>query len=91
MIIGDAIKVLKAGETLKNPATWKKGQQLTNTVGGLVIGVVALINWKFPDANIPVWISDYAIELISGTLVAVNMYLTAGTTDKISVTGKATG
>lgn len=85
MIIADAIRVLKNGERLKNPATWKKGQVLTNTVGGLVMGVVGLLKWKFPEIEIPQLVSDYAIELISGGLVVINMYITPATTNKIGV------
>lgn len=90
MIITDAIRVLRAGESLKNPATWKKGQVLTNTVGGFVMGVIGILKWKFPDVEIPQFVSDYAIELISGALIFANAYMTTATTEKIGVkNGKA--
>jgi hypothetical protein len=85
MIITDAIKVLKAGEELKNPANWKKGQVLTNTVGGLVMGAVAIIKWKLPDIEIPQVVSDYAIEIISGALVVANAYMTTATSKKVGL------
>lgn len=88
MILADAIKVLKAGQTLKNPATWKKGQQLTNCVGGLVMGAVGVIKWKFPEVEIPDVVADYAIQMIAGGLVVINAYITPATTEKINVMGK---
>jgi hypothetical protein len=85
MIIKDFITVLKTGEELKNPANWKKGQVLTNTVGGLVMAAVAIIKWKFPDIEIPQVVADYAIEIISGALVVANAYMTTASTKKIGV------
>jgi len=88
MIITDAIKVMRAGEVLKNPARWKKGQILSNAVVGLIAGLAGLIKWKFPDAEIPQVAQDYAVEIITGLLALINVYFAAATTDKISITGK---
>jgi len=79
MIITDAIKVMRAGEVLKNPAKWKKGQILSNA---------GIVKWKFPDAEIPQAAQDYAVEIITGMLALINVYFAAATTDKISITGK---
>ena len=88
MIITDAIKVMKAGEVLKDPAQWKKGQVLSNAVVGLVAGLAGVIKWKFPDVEIPEVAQEYAVEVVVGLLALINVYFTAGTTDKIGITGK---
>lgn len=85
MILGDLIKVMKAGETLKDPAKWKKGQVLSNAVVGLITGGIALIKWKFPEVEIPQAVSDYAVETLTGLLVVINMYWTTGTSKKVGM------
>ena len=86
-MILNVIKALKAGEELSNPATWKKGQHLTNTVGALVLSVMGLVRWKFPEANIPAELADTLTQIIVGVLIAVNLYLTPATTKKIGAKG----
>ena len=78
-------EALRAGQELKDPAKWKKGQNLTNLIGAIVAGIVVLIKWKFPELNIPDEIKDYAIEVIGGALVVANLYLTPATSKKIGV------
>ena len=82
-MIKELFGAVKAGQELKNPEKWKKGQVLTNLVGAIVTGAIVLIKWKFPDLPIPDEIKDYAIEIIGGALVVANLYLTPATTKKI--------
>lgn len=82
-MIGALWKALQAGEELKNPAMWKRGAILSNAVGGVVAGVIALLKWQFPEIEIPEPVRDYAIEVISGALVVINIYLIPATTKKV--------
>lgn len=79
------LTALKAGEELTNPEKWKKGQQMTNMVGGVLAGVAAVIRWKFPDVPIPAEFLDLITEAVVAALVASNVYFTAATTTKIGL------
>jgi len=81
-MITEIYSALKAGQELKNPAKWKKGQELTNLVGVVIAGVITLLRWKFPDIFIPDGFTEYAAEAIGTILAMVNLYLTRATTTK---------
>jgi hypothetical protein len=79
---------IQAGKELKNPASWKQGQMLTNLVGAVVAGVIVIVKWQFPDAPLPEGVEEYFAEIIGTILVVVNLYLTTATTTKIGVKQK---
>jgi hypothetical protein len=85
VMIIDLIKALKAGNELADPAKWKKGQVLTNTVGALVLAIVGVIKWKFPEINISEDVSDQITQIITAILVMVNLYITPASSKKIGV------
>lgn len=78
----DLWNALEAGKSLSDPASWKKGQELTNLVGSALAGIITLLRWKFPDIFIPEGFTEYAAEVIGTILVIVNLYLTRATTKK---------
>jgi hypothetical protein len=84
-MISEIINAVKAGNELKDPAKWKKGQMLTNTIGAVVAGAIVLIKWKFPELPIPDGLQGNLVEIICGVLVAVNLYLIPATSKKIGV------
>jgi hypothetical protein len=84
-MIMDLIKALQAGKELSDPAKWKNRQNLTNTVGVMVVAIAGLIKWKFPDFTLPAGLEDYIIEVTVGVLGAVNLYLTTATSKKVGV------
>ncbi|MGV0961846.1 MAG: hypothetical protein ACOYB1_18630 [Limnohabitans sp.] len=81
-MITEVYSALKAGQELKNPGKWKKGQELTNLVGAVIAGLITVLRWKFPDLLIPDGMSQYAAEVIGTVLVMINLYLTRATTTK---------
>lgn len=88
MIMTDVMKVLKAGEVLKDPAKWKKGQLLTNAVVGVVSGGLGLLKWQLPDIEIPPEAEELLVNILMSALIGVNLFVTAASSDKISITGK---
>jgi len=81
-MISELFRALKAGQSLADPAAWKKGQELTNLVGAVIAGIITLLRIKFPDLLLPEGFTQYAAEAIGSTLVLVNLYLTRATTKK---------
>ncbi len=77
------IKALKAGHELSNPAAWKKGQNLTNSVAAVVAGVIALL--KIFGVEIPV--TDEVIvevaSIIAAILALTNRYITTASSKKM--------
>jgi len=84
-MLGDLIRALKAGQQLRDPARWKRGQQLTNAVGALVLAVIGVIRWQFPDVNMPAELAEEITQIIVTVLVIINLYLTPATSRKIGV------
>lgn len=78
-----ALNALKYGQELQDPSKWKKGQELTNLVGGLVAALIALARAKFPQIELPGEAQEYLVEIIIAVLVLANIYLTRATTKKI--------
>jgi hypothetical protein len=76
---------LQAGQELANPEKWKKGQQMTNLVGGVLAGIVAVIRYQFPNLDVPPEFLTLFNEAIVAALVAANVYFTAATTKKIGL------
>ncbi len=81
-MISELFTALHAGSSLSDPASWKKGQELTNLIGAVLAGVITLIRWKYPDFLLPEGATQYAAEMIGSVLVLVNLYLTRATTKK---------
>ncbi len=81
------IKALQAGQELKDPAKWKKGQNLLNSVMAIVAGLVAAL--KMGGIEIPTT-DEQLIEIssiIAAILALVNSYITTASTRKIGVAG----
>ena len=77
------LNALKAGQELKDPAKWKKGQNLINGCAIVITGIVAVIRWQFPDVLIS---DDMIIELASIAalvLAFANRFITTASTKKI--------
>ena len=87
-MITQLFAALKAGQELKNPAQWKRGQQLTNLVGALIAGLVMLFKYKFPELPIPPGLQETVVEIVCAVLVIINLYLTPASSKKIAVSGK---
>lgn len=82
MLITDLYKAYQAGRELKNPAGWKKGQELTNKIGAVLAGVIVAVRYFYPDILVPDGATEYAAEAIGAILVIINLYLTRATTTK---------
>lgn len=82
MII-DLFKAWKAGTELADPAKWKIGQVLSNTVGVILLGLIQLVKVKFPDFEVSEEMLDYVTQAICYILAAVNIYITKASTKKI--------
>lgn len=81
-MIGEFWTALQAGRSLSDPASWKKGQELTNLIGALLAALITILRWKFPDLLLPEGFTEHAAEAIGTILVMVNLYLTRATTKK---------
>lgn len=78
-------QAIKIGNELADVSKWKKGQWLTNAVGGLVALILESLKiWK-PElsAYLPEGFAENATEIIAGVLVMINLYLIPATTKKI--------
>jgi hypothetical protein len=79
------MSALAAGQELKDPAKWKRGQNLINTVALVITGIVAIIRYNWPD----IMVSDEQIvewaSIGAAILAAINGYITTATTKKIGV------
>ena len=80
-----ALAALKCGYELRDPAKWKRGQQFTNAIGGIVAFIIFIIQQYFPNVYLPAGIDMYAVEAITAILVAVNLYFIPATTTKIGI------
>ena len=76
----DLFKAVRYGEELKDPAKWKKGQLLTNAVGGLL---VIAMRYIVPEYDLQPEMVDAATEAIVGVLVCLNLYITKASSKKI--------
>lgn len=76
-------RVLRAGESLKNPAAWKDTQMTMNAVL-VILGAIP----QFVDINV----TDSQLNAISYGVVAflgvLNTYLTAATSNKVGLPAK---
>jgi len=84
-LIMPLMSALAAGQELKDPAKWKRGQNLVNSVALIITGIVAIIRYNWPefmatDEQIIEWASIGA-----AILAAINGYITTATTKKIGV------
>jgi hypothetical protein len=84
-MISEIFNALRAGQELKDPTKWKKGQLLTNLVGAIVGGAIIFIKWKFPELPIPDGLQENLVEIIGAALVAINLYLIPATSKKVGV------
>ena len=84
-LIGPVLAALKAGQELRDPASWKKGQNLINACAAIIAALVAVVRYHWPE----VMVSDEQILEWAGIgaaiLAAVNGYLTTATSQKIGV------
>jgi hypothetical protein len=84
-LIGPILAALKAGQELKNPVAWKKGQNLLNSCALVITGIVAFLRWQYP--NLPVT-DEQILEMASiaaAILALLNRYITTASTKKIGV------
>lgn len=85
MNLATLFKALQAGQELKNPEKWKKGQNLINLVSALLAGIIAAA--RLAGLDIPMT-DEQLIEvatIVAGVLALINGYLTTATTQKIGV------
>ena len=78
-------QALQAGQELRNPAAWKKGQNLINLCALVITGIVAVLRVQFPDLPMT---DDQIVEIASilaGLLAVINGYITTATSKKIGV------
>lgn len=80
MIIADLWNAVKFGEQLDSPEKWKRGQLLSNAVGGLILIVV---NHLPPEYKMTPDMIQAANEVISGILILINGYITKASSNKI--------
>lgn len=78
-------KALKAGQQLKDPQKWKKGQNLVNSCVAVVALAVTVLKMSLPDFLVT---DEQVVEIatiIAGVLALVNGYITTASTKKIGV------
>lgn len=85
MVLIDAVNAIRHGQELQDPAKWKRGQNLTNAVGGLIAALIGMIKWKFPNFELPAGMEEHLIEIVIGILVATNLYITTASSKKIGI------
>ena len=76
-------QALQAGQELRNPAAWKKGQNLINLCALVITGIVAVLRVQFPDLPMT---DEQIVEIASilaGLLAVINGYITTATSKKI--------
>lgn len=78
--ISDVTKALKAGESLKDPATWKNRQLLMNILSILVATGLKFAGLAIPEADINAII--YGIVIL---ITTINTYLIPATSEKVGV------
>ena len=81
----DVIEVLRKGNILKNPETWKNRQLAVNSIGVIVGFVVAISNMM----GYKVFLDAESIASIGGTVWALvsmfNSWVTVASTEKIGL------
>jgi hypothetical protein len=85
VVVIKALNVLRLGYELRDPAKWKRGQNLTNAIGGVIGFVVFALRQQYPDILIPDGFTEYLVEGIAAVLMAVNLYFVPATTQKIGL------
>lgn len=78
--ISSITKVLKAGESLKDPATWKNRQLLMNILSAIAITVLKFSGVEIPDADVNSII--YGIVVL---ITTINAYFIPATSEKVGV------
>jgi hypothetical protein len=85
MMFTDVIEVLRKGNILKNPETWKNRQLAVNSIGVIVGFVVAISNMM----GYKVFLDAESIASIGGTVWALvsmfNSWVTVASTEKIGL------
>lgn len=71
---------MKAGNELKDPANWKKGQILITSVG-TIVGLS--LHYVVPNKTFPPEFIDAVTQGIAYILIAVNLILTKATSKKV--------
>jgi hypothetical protein len=84
-MLTEFIEVLRKGNVLKNPETWKNRQLVVNSLGVIVGFVVAVAN----AFGLPVLLDPESIAAVGGTVWAIvslfNNWATVATTEKIGL------
>jgi hypothetical protein len=77
------LTALKLGNEIKDPTTWKKGQNLTNACAGIITAIVLVLRWQFPE----LMVSDEMIVELAGIaaliLAFVNRVMTTASSKKV--------
>ena len=89
MLLMDMVKAIKAGEEITNPASWKNKTIVMNSVSAIVLAVIGIIKWKFPDFVINEIGIDAIVNVIVAVLFAINALMTAITSKKVGVSNGA--
>ena len=82
------LEALKKGQEIKDPTTWKKGQNLINACAAIITAIVAILRWQFPEIMVS---DEQIVELASiAALVLsfINGYITTASTTKIGTKEK---
>ncbi len=77
-------RVLRAGESLKNPAAWKDTQMTMNAVLVILGAIPQFVDISVTDSQLNA--ISYGVVALLGVL---NTYLTAATSDKVGVLPKS--
>ena len=85
MIITEIMRAMKAGEEVGNPAAWKDVQKTTNNVYVILVTVVSLLRFKYPNAVIPDDVLLGVAGVVTGLLGLFNTIVTAISTKKIGL------
>ena len=84
-MLTELISAVKAGQELRDPASWKNRQNTTNAVAGILAGGAALLRL----AGVDLHLTDEQLVAIAevGAVIlgAVNLFLTTATTKKIGL------
>ena len=75
-----AANAVKAGESLKKPATWKNRQMLMNIFLVIIGAIPQFVNIELSDADINS--ISYGLAALAGV---VNTYLTVATSAKVGI------
>jgi methenyltetrahydromethanopterin cyclohydrolase len=77
-------RVLKAGESLQDPARWKNVQNSMNALTVILTVAAQFAGWQVDDSQI----NAVAYGIATALNVMFNIYFTTATTDKIGLPNK---